>query len=132
MGRVRRHGGTVGRGVASSGLAPGATVALYLYNVPEYLQLAYGAFKARVVPINVNFRYRADEVRHVLVDSGAEVLVFHGSLAERVAELGDDRPPHLVQLDDGDGDLLEGAEWYHEIVAAAEPAAPAIDVATTS
>ena len=105
--------------------SPGARVALYLYNGPEYLELAYGAFKARVVPINVNFRYRAAEVRHVLGDSGADVLVFHGALAERVAELdADERPAHLVQIDDGDAPLLDGAEWYHDLIAGASPAAP--------
>jgi 3-oxocholest-4-en-26-oate---CoA ligase len=107
----------------SWGLDRGTRVALYLYNVPEYLELAYGAFKARMVPINVNFRYRTDEVRHVLEDSGADVLVFAGSLAERVAELGDDRPAHLIQIDDGHSELLTGAQWYSALVAEARPAA---------
>ncbi|MGI9053673.1 MAG: AMP-binding protein [Ilumatobacteraceae bacterium] len=105
------------------GLEPGTRVALYLFNGPEYLELACGAFKARVVPINVNFRYRAEEVGLVLSDSAAEVLVFHGSLASVVAELAT-RPAHLVQIDDGEAPLLDGAVWYHELVADATPAAP--------
>ena len=105
------------------GLEPGTRVALYLYNGPEYLEVAFGAFKARVVPINVNFRYRADEVGHVLSDSGADVFVFHGSLASIVAELAS-RPRHLVQIDDGEAELLEGAVWYHDLVAGSEPATP--------
>jgi 3-oxocholest-4-en-26-oate---CoA ligase len=106
------------------GLEPGARVALFLYNGPEYLELAYGAFKARAVPTNVNFRYQTDEVRYLLRDSGAEVLVFHGSLADRIAGLGDDAPAHLVQIDDGAAPLLDGAEWYHEVIARAQPAGP--------
>lgn len=109
---------------AAWGLEPGARIALYLYNGPEYLELAYGAFKARVVPTNVNFRYQAEEVRYLLRDSGAEVLVFHGSLAERVAGLGGSAPAHLVQIDDGAAPLLDGAVWYHELLTT-DPAGPA-------
>src|SRR5262245_23518990 len=32
-------------------------LALYLYNCPEYLEGMLGAFKARVAPFNVNYRY---------------------------------------------------------------------------
>jgi 3-oxocholest-4-en-26-oate---CoA ligase len=106
------------------GIEPGARLALLLFNGPEYLELAYGAFKARAVPTNVNFRYQTEEIRYLLADSGADVLVFHGSLAERVAGLGDDTPGHLVQIADGDAPLLDGAEWYHDLVESAEPAPP--------
>jgi 3-oxocholest-4-en-26-oate---CoA ligase len=101
-----------------------ARIALYLYNGPEYLELAYGAFKARVVPTNVNFRYRAEEVQYLLADSEADVLVFHGALADRVAEMADATPDHLVQIDDGQAPLLDGARWYHDVLAESSPAAP--------
>jgi 3-oxocholest-4-en-26-oate---CoA ligase len=99
-------------------------VALYLYNGPEYLELAYGAFKARVVPMNVNFRYRAEEVQYLLADSEADVLVFHGALAGNVAQLADATPDHLVQIDDGEAPLLDGARWYHDVLAESSPAGP--------
>jgi acyl-CoA synthetase (AMP-forming)/AMP-acid ligase II len=101
-----------------------ARIALYLYNGPEYLELAYGAFKARVVPTNVNFRYQAEEVQYLLADSEAEVLVFHGALADRVAQMADATPDHLVQIDDGQAALLDGARWYHDVIAESSPAAP--------
>ncbi|WP_162941768.1 AMP-binding protein [Desertimonas flava] len=108
-------------------LEPGARVALYLFNVPEYIELAVGAFKARVVPINVNYRYRGDEVRHVLSDSAAEVLVFDTELAGVIAELASTGglPARLVAV--GDGDLpgvLGHAERYAGLVAGTEPAEP--------
>ena len=107
------------------GLEPGSRVALYLFNGPEYLELAYGAFKARMVPVNVNFRYQSGEVTYLLRDSTADVLVFHGALAERVAAVDPaDRPAHLVQIDDGGTPLLDGAEWYHDVVASTSPMAP--------
>ncbi len=108
----------------SWGLTTGARVALLLFNCPEYLELAYGAFKARVVTHNVNFRYRTEELRYLLEDSGADALVFHGALAEQVAGLGDAAPRHLVQIDDGEAPLLDGACWYEDLLRDAEPAPP--------
>lgn len=41
-------------------------LAQYLYNGPEYLEGLVGAFRARVAPFNVNYRYVADELRYLL------------------------------------------------------------------
>ena len=62
------------------GVGPEVKVAQLLYNCPEYLETVYAAFKLRAVPLNVNYRYLADEIVHVLGNADAEVLVFHGSL----------------------------------------------------
>ncbi len=107
------------------GVEAGARVALFLFNGPEYLELAIGAFKARAVPINVNFRYRADEVRHVLTDSGADVLVFDAALAGVVAELAAEGavPPRLVVVG-GEAPSVEGAVAFATLVDEHEPAAP--------
>src|SRR5262249_35858490 len=39
-----------------------ATVALLLYNCPEYIESMLGCFRARAVPFNVNQHYRSGEV----------------------------------------------------------------------
>ena len=43
--------------------------------------------------------------------------MFHGSLGERVAEAAASMPTVriLLQVDDG-SPLVDGAEWYHEVV----------------
>ena len=110
-------------GLAGLGVGPDVKVAQLLYNCPEYLETVYAAFKLRAVPLNVNHRYLADEIVHVLGNADAEVLVFHGSLADRVAEARS-RLPRLravVQVDDG-SPLLDGAHRYEDLVAASEPA----------
>src|SRR5882724_11766204 len=40
-------------------------LAIYLHNGNEYLESMLGAFKARVAPFNVNYRYVADELRYL-------------------------------------------------------------------
>ena len=59
------------------GVGPGDHVALYLENCPEYLEAMLACFKIRAVPINVNYRYVAAELRY-LVDNSDAVGVLHG------------------------------------------------------
>jgi len=105
------------------GVEVGTRLAQLMYNCPEYLESAYAAFKLRATPVNVNYRYKAPEIAYICNNAGAEVLVFHGSLGERVAEaaLTMSTVRVLLQVDDG-APLIAGAEWYHEVVAACEPA----------
>ncbi|MEP6296540.1 MAG: AMP-binding protein, partial [Ilumatobacter sp.] len=109
--------------LASRGSGLDTRVAQLMYNCPEYLESAYAAFKLRASPVNVNYRYKAPEIAYVCDNAGAEVLVFHGSLADRVDEARSMMPTvtTLVQVDDG-SPLIDGAEWYHEIVDATGPA----------
>ncbi len=107
-------------------------LALYLHNGNEYLEGMLGAYKARVAPFNVNYRYVAEELEYLLADSGARGVIFHSAFADTLAEVRD-RLPHLTTLwqvaDDSGDDLLEGAEWYEDVLAAASPA---LDESVTS
>ena len=108
--------------LTASGVGAGSKVAQLLYNCPEYLETVYALFKVRATPVNVNYRYLADEIVYILENSDAELLVFHGSLGERVAAVRDRLPRlQLLQVDDGEP-LVDGARWFHEVVDAAEPA----------
>ena len=60
-------------------------LAVYLRNGPEYLECMLGAFKARVAPLNVNYRYVADELHHVLADCRASATVVHSCFAPTLA-----------------------------------------------
>lgn len=59
------------------GVGPGDHVGLYLENCPEYLEAMLACFKLRAVPINVNYRYVAGELRYLL-DNCDAVGVVHG------------------------------------------------------
>jgi len=117
--RAARLAGSLG----ARGIGVGTRIAQLMFNCPEYLESAYAAFKLRATPVNVNYRYKAPEIAYICDNAGAEVLVFHGSLGDRVAEAVASMPAVriLLQVDDGTP-LVSGAEWYHEVVASAEPA----------
>ena len=102
-------------------------VAQLLYNCPEYLYTTYASFKLRAATVNVNYRYKAPEIVHVLSDAGAKALVFHGAFAEVVDEARRALPELdlLVQVDGGDDvPLLPGAISYEELLDGFQPMPP--------
>ena len=114
-------------GLDAAGVGTRSKVAQLMYNCPEYLESAFAAFKVRASTVNVNYRYRAPEVAHVVDDSDAAVLVYHASFAPVVAEALPSMPQLqlLVQVDDGSGTaLLAGALDYEALVAGNEPLPP--------
>ena len=103
-------------------LGPDSKVASYLYNSNEYVEGLQATFKMRGVPVNVNYRYLEDELAYLLDNSDAEVVLFHGSLAEQVDAVRG-RLPRLkaaVQVDDG-SPHLDGALTYEELIADTKP-----------
>lgn len=95
-------------------------LAIYLHNGPTYIEAMLGAFKARLAPLNVNYRYVAEELQYLLDNAAATVIVFHDAFAATLAEV---LPalPHvrlLVQVADDTGhDLLPGAVRYEDLLA---------------
>ena len=57
------------------GVRPDDKVAINLTNRPEYLETFYAASKLGAVPVNVNYRYKAEEIQYLLDDSDAKVVV---------------------------------------------------------
>lgn len=70
---------------AARGIGLGAKVGVALYNGPEYLETVFALMKLRALPVNVNHRYRRDELRELTADAGLTGLVFDHALADRVA-----------------------------------------------
>ena len=102
-------------------------VALYLYNGHEYLEGMLGAYKARCVPVNVNYRYVDEELVYLLNDSGSKAVVFHACFAPTLERIRDRLPDVRlwIQVEDGSGEgLLEGAVDYEAALASATPDPP--------
>jgi len=104
-------------------------LAIYLHNGNEYLECMLGAFKARVAPFNVNYRYVADELRYLLRDAGARAIVVQSAFAPTLAEVLPDVPSLqvILQVADASGhDLLPGAQWYEDALDSASPQRPPV------
>ncbi|HKE75330.1 MAG TPA: acyl-CoA synthetase [Acidimicrobiales bacterium] len=95
----------------------------YLYNGNEYLESMLGAWRARVAPFNVNYRYVADELVYLLDNADCRALVYHERFAPTLAGILDRLPrlEVLLQVADGWGhDLLPGAVDYEAALAGAD------------
>jgi len=99
---------------------------IYLYNGNEYLEAMLGAYKARVAPFNVNYRYVDEELVYLLNDAAAKALVFHSSLADHVAAIRKQVPTLevLLQVQDDQRPLLDGAVDFEAALASASTARP--------
>ena len=92
-------------------------VALYLYNCPEYLESMLGAWKARVAPFNVNYRYVDAELVYLLRDARPRAIVYHSAFAPRLQGIRAQLPELevLIQVADDSGHpLLPGAVDYEQ------------------
>lgn len=68
-----------------SGVQAGEHVGLHLYNGVEYVQTLLGCLKARIVPVNVNYRYVEEELVYLYRDADLVGLVFDAEFTDRVA-----------------------------------------------
>jgi fatty-acyl-CoA synthase len=107
--------------LAAQGIGPESRVAIALYNGIEYLEAVYAILKLRGVPLNVNYRYRRDEIVAVLEDAGAEAIVFDETLAERIDEARV-ALPRLRALIQVGGRTAGWATDYERALAEVEPA----------
>jgi fatty-acyl-CoA synthase len=93
------------------GVARGDRVATLAQNRVEYPAIYFALGKLGAIHVPVNFRYRAGEVRYVLAQSEASVLLHAGEFAGSVEEVRGDLPAlrHVFSLDEDIPSLLARA-----------------------
>lgn len=91
------------RALAAGGARPGSKIAFYLRNHPAYLEGLVAAFKARLVHVNVNYRYVAAEVFYIFDNSDAETVIFGREFSPVIAEIAVRLPHvrHWLMVEDG-------------------------------
>lgn len=118
---------------AAHGIKKGDRVAFLTWNLPEQVSGFYGLMKIGAIPVPINYRLAANEVKYIVNDSGARILVFEESLRDRVTPIKAELPTveHLVYI----GDRPEGAEKpFERFIAPASDAEPPVgaDLADTA
>ncbi len=105
-------------------------LALYLYNGHEYLEGMLGAYKARAVPFNVNYRYVEAELLYLFKDARARGIIYHACFAPMLEKIRPELPELEVLLqvpDDSGHPLLPGAIEYERALASASPQKPDVE-----
>jgi len=68
------------------GIQDGDRVGIAARNSPEYLIALTGLFKIGGVPFNINYRYRAAEIRHLIAETRARGVITDAEFADPVRE----------------------------------------------
>ena len=112
--------------LADRGFGRDSKLGLYLYNSPEYCEATFAAYKLRGQPVNINYRYVADELAYLLDNSDAIALVHHSSLTDRVRPALPDHGLRLIlQVDDDGTPVAPGSTgWASLHLHAAAPREP--------
>lgn len=97
----------------AAGIGAGSHVGLHLYNDVEYIESMLACFKLRAVPINLNYRYVAAELRPLCDDADLVGVITQRDLAPLMRDaIHGLRAANLV---------LVAEDSYQEAVAAAKP-----------
>src|SRR5690606_6282712 len=112
-GEATKRTNNLGRALIERGAKPGDKVAFYMRNRPEYVETLAACYKARLTHVNVNYRYKPDEVFYIFDNSDAQTVVYGSEFREVIEEIR----PRLtkaqtpVEVDDG-GEIAPFAERY--------------------
>lgn len=90
------------RALIERGAQPQDKVAFYLANSAEYVELCVASFKARLVHVNVNFRYLEDELHYIIDNSDAKFVFYSAQFAERIASIKArcNKVSHFIEVDE--------------------------------
>ncbi len=86
--------------LVSLGIKPGEHIAVHSANRIEWVDAFYGAFKARAVPININFKYRAEELAYLYDNADCVAAIVAPEFAELARNAGGGKLRHLIVLDE--------------------------------
>jgi len=95
----------------TAGVEVGDHVGLYLRNSVAHLEVMLACYKARAVPININYRYVAEELQYLCGDADLVALFHDNDTADQVAALD---APELVLT------MIAGSPEYDAFVASGE------------
>ena len=109
--------------LTNSGLSANSKAGLYLNNSNEYLIGQNAIFKIGGVPINVNYRYVAEELIYLLDNSDSEAVFYHACYSSRIKEIADSLPniKAWIEVADGTESHFDGAIKYEELLESCEP-----------
>ena len=106
-----------------AGLSANSKAGLYLNNSNEYLIGQNAIFKIGGVPINVNYRYVAEELIYLLDNSDSEAVFYHACYSSRIKEISSSLPnvKAWIEIPDGTESNFTNALKYEELLESCEP-----------
>ncbi|MET0903462.1 MAG: AMP-binding protein, partial [Acidimicrobiales bacterium] len=102
-GQLEARANQLAHHLITAGIVPGDHIGVYGSNSIEWIEAALAAYKARAVPVNVNFRYVEEELKYLFDNADFKAVVFDREFAPRIRAVRDSLPllHHLIHMDDG-------------------------------
>ncbi|MGO1955464.1 AMP-binding protein, partial [Microbacterium sp.] len=123
-GRFRDEAAALAAHLRSRGLRKGDAAATLLYNRTEFLVFMWACLAIGVAPVAINYRYRAGEVRDLLLDSSSRAFLVPTSLSALAVEAAAGLELEMITVDDG-GDAVNGATDYRALLVGGHDLLPA-------
>jgi long-chain acyl-CoA synthetase len=117
----------VANGLIALGIQPGHRVALFLPNLPLYMEAYYGILKAGAAVVPMNVLYKPAEIEYIVKDSGARALLTIAALAPQALQAAA-AAPDLEKVIVATPDEMAGAILWRDAFGQASEAAPNVVV----
>ncbi|MDJ0921377.1 MAG: acyl-CoA synthetase [Henriciella sp.] len=91
------------RALRSLGAETGDKVGFYMRNQPDYMEGLVACFKARLTPVNVNYRYLDDELVYIIDNSDSVAVLYDVEFRDNVERVRTRLPKVKIWVEIGSG-----------------------------
>ncbi len=116
-GEFHRRTNNLAKAFLSNGAKTGDKVGFYLRNRPAYMEAFAACLKARLVHVNVNYRYRENELAYIFDNSDAQTVVYESDFRDQVNAIRKDLPKveSWVEVPSTDDVMAQDALAYESL-----------------
>src|SRR5512133_1503558 len=119
-GELRERVDALAAGLAGLGLERGDTVALLFGNRPEFHLADLAVVTAGATPFSIYMQYGPEQIRYVVTDAGARMIITEQKFLANVLEARKELPglEHVIVID---GEAPDGVVTLDEVISAPDP-----------
>jgi len=109
--------------LVNAGLQTHSKAGIYLHNSNEYLISQFAIFKIGGTPINVNYRYKADELLYLLDNSDCEAIFYQACYGDEINKIKKSLPQikAWIEIADGSESVVDESQQYSHLIKTCEP-----------
>jgi long-chain acyl-CoA synthetase len=125
--QLKENAFRIASALGKSGVKKGDKVLTYLPNTPEFVEIYLGALSAGVICVPIDFRIIGDELKHIIADSDASIIITTVDMAKPIKAVGDlpSRVKKLVII--GEGDKSPDTD-YADFITSGETSEPTVPI----
>ncbi|MET7861603.1 AMP-binding protein [Streptomyces sp. NPDC005318] len=119
FGELEERAARLANFLRTQGVGEGDRVGIAVRNSPEYVETLLAAMWVAALPVNVNYKYKAEELFHVLEDASVRALVHDQAVGQSLATAGRRLPGlevMIAALDGGPTTSCGVAARYEEAI----------------